>query len=190
MRSSYWTPYYYVAFKSPDRYGTYVFNMDSLARFVSTVVRVCRQAYEFGITIEDYVTKIEEFYDEKQKSDLKDWYNLQCDYFKEHCISDFLLLNANFYISTKNKMYENLEDWQRFYLELYMPNRFNVGDVIDYSWKDSFAYRELRGLHDKIFFDNTKRKKSNDYLLSHRDKFDNIITYNQEINNYVESEII
>lgn len=188
LKSPYWRPYFECAFKSEQPYGRYAFNQTSLAKFVSIVCRVCDNAREFGISIDDYVTKIEEFYDKKQTSDLREYYLLQDEYFKEHPVSDILIISANFYISCKNKHYKDLQDWQKYYLEKYMPGRFHDCDIIDFSYSDAFCYRELRKFHDKIFFDNTKRKESNDYLQANRDKFDNIITYNEEIENYVKSE--
>lgn len=190
LKSPYWCPFFEVAFKTPNRRGIYQFNIDSLKRFVSVVLRVADNCRQFECDLETYVTKIEDFYDRKEKKELRDFYYLQDEYFKSHPISNFLLMNANFYISTKNKHFNDLQDWQKFYLNLYMPDMYHDDDIINFSYSDAFCYRELRKLHDKIFFDNHKRKDSNDWLLANKDKFNNIITYNQEIENYVESKII
>lgn len=180
LSCDYWQPFYYAAFYTLKD-GRYVFNEQSLKKFVSLVCRVYDNALKYGISIDDYVTKIENYYVKKQKSDLRKWYLLQDTYFKDHPLIDFLTMNVNVYSQIYGRDYYSLQPWLQYYIALYAPEY--VGKVFDYSISSSFGYQELIGLHNKISFDNTKQKKSNDYLLAHRDKFNNIITYNQLIEN-------
>lgn len=189
FKRPYWREYYEYAFKSLGYDNRYRFNLDSLSRFVSTVVRVCDNAIDFGVTISFYVNQIANFYEKQESTEFLEYLKMQDDYFKCHPASDFLLMNANFYIMTKGKYYDDLQDWQKFYLSIYAPY-YKSGDKIDYSYKDCFAYNDLVMMHNKIYFDNVKQKKSNDYILSKKDKFNNIINYNKNIENYESFEII
>lgn len=187
LTTPYWLPYFRTAFQHKNKV-THVqeVNKESIQRFCSVVCRVCDNCARFNISLSNYVLQIEKFYDKKSKSDLKEWYTLQDDYFKEHPVSDFLIMSSNFVLETNGKLFGDLSPAKRFYLRQYYPNKvFGYDEKVNIHLTDSFAYRELVKLHDKISFDNTKQKKANDYLMSHRDKFNNIITYNQEINDYV-----
>lgn len=190
LSSDYWKPFlslFYTHCKY-EHSKRFVFNVEALTRFVSAVVTVCNNCKLYGIDLEDYVTRIENYYDDAQKSELKQFYFMQNEYFKEHSLKDFLYLNPNFCLSVYKKRPCDLKDWQRYYINLYYPELLKFDKPIILKYRDCAAYRELRGLHDKIFFDNTKVKDNNDYLMANKDKFNNIITYNQEIENYVQSE--
>lgn len=163
-------------------------NQRSLERFISAVSIVARNCLRWNVSIADYVTKIESFYESLEKKQFADYLRMQDDYFKSHETKDFLAFNPNFCLSVANKLPSQLELWQRFYISIYNPNLLAFDKPIFIKYSDTSAYKSLRGIHDKIYFDNTKQKKSNDYLLAHKDKFYNIITYNQEINNYVTCE--
>lgn len=165
-------------------------NDDSLKRFISVTSRVVKHCLAWNVSVADYVSKIEKFYEVLEKKQLSDYYYLQDEYFKSHPIKDFLSFNPNFCVSVAGKLPSQLFPWQKFYLEFYDPELLASSKPIFIHYNKVSAYNSLRGLHDKIAFDNTKQKKANDYLLAHKDKFNNIITYNEEIKNYVKSEII
>ena len=192
LSNPYWQPYLNL-FYSPCKYEhskRFVFNVESLSRFVTSVVTVCNNCRLYGIDLEMYVTKIENYYETLKREELRDFYFMQNDYFKEHSLKEFLYLNPNFCLSVFKKTPSMLKDWQRFYIELYYPELLLKDEPIILQYNQCAAYRQLRGLHDKIYFDNTKVKENNDYLMANKDKFNNIITYNQELENYVQSEII
>lgn len=168
-----------------DPFQLYRLNDVSLKRFISVTSRVAKHCLAWNVSISDYVTKIECFYDELEKQQLRDYYHLQDEYFKSHPIKDFLSFNPNFCLSVANKYVSQLDLWQKIYLEFYDPDLLVSSKPIFIHYNKVSAYNSLRGLHDKIAFDNTKQKKANDYLLAHKDKFNNIITYNEEIQNYV-----
>lgn len=155
-------------------------NLDTVLRFYRALFRVAQNAEDFGYSIYDYVTKMDEFYEKKQKSDLKEWFELQDEYFKHHPVSDYLLFFPNFYKQVNGKEYGKLKDWQRHYLDLYTFHIYKPDELVLLPWRGSFAMRELIALHDKIAFQNTKQKKANDYLAAHKDKFGNIINYQKQ----------
>lgn len=188
LKQPYWQNYLQ-QFVMPNRFGVYVLNIDSLKRFVSSIVRVRQNAEMFNVSISEYVIRLSDYYENLKFYELTLYYQCQDDYFREHPVSEFLSLNVNFVVAVRGKMYSDLTVGQRFYLDLYLPD-YPKDKPINISYSDKTFYRELYYLHTKIAFDNTKVKKSNDYLMAHRDKFNNIISYNQEIQNYVKSEII
>ena len=186
----YWIDYGRLFCSLKDRFNPdYPYNYDALNRFISIILQVHNNCHKWSISIEDYVIKIEKFYEDKKSYELREWYELQDEYFKSHPLRDFLLLNPNICYSVHGKMYENLSDAECFYLDIYWPTCPKDKPII-LDYRDCYAYKELKHMHDKIHFDSTKQKKANDYLLANKDKFNNIITYNQTISDYEQSEII
>lgn len=189
LSSEYWYPYFSLFFTSINGTQYREYNVRSLQRFCYVVSRVYNNAKDFGVSVDFYVTKIENFYETIKKQEFSDYLRMQDEYFKNHPVKDFLAFNTNFCYEVANKMPSMLPSWCRYYLRLYDPEQLSKERVwIDY--KSVHSYLELKGLHDKISFDNTKQKKSNDYLMANKDKFNNIISYNKNIENYVKSEII
>ena len=154
----------------------YRYNEDSFIRFKRIISRAANTAKELGISIEYYVYLISEYYDRQKLDELKEYFIAQNEYFKSHPISEFLLLNRDFCFKTYGKLYSQLEPWQRYYLDLYLPD-IDKTKPIKLEYKTSFAFRELNKLHRKIAYDNTKTKQNIDYLMAHSEEFKNIINY-------------
>ena len=85
LSKPYWQPYLNL-FYTPCKYEhskRYVFNAESLSRFVTSVVTVCNNCRLYDIDLETYVTKIENYYETLKREELRDFYFMQNDYFKE-----------------------------------------------------------------------------------------------------------
>lgn len=148
------------------------YNFDSLVRFVRVVSSVQKAAALCGLSVDVYVKRLIRYYDKNQMSRLKQWYQVQDEYFKTHSVSDYLLFDANYWNALVKA--KSLNKYQLLYLETYGIDPFTLSSLdVD----STAAYRELFSLHKKIFYDNTKTKRQNDYLLQHKEKFGNIINY-------------
>lgn len=146
------------------------FNEDSFSNFVRVVMRVAHNAALFGITIEDYVSRIENYYEEKQKSDLKDWFRFQENYFQAHSPAE--IINFDPYFCWKIT-HNRLNEYEKKFIEFNgLPK--NVG------FMNTSDYQKLLKLHTTIYYNNCKTKKANDYLLKHQEKFTNIIHFKYE----------
>lgn len=156
----------------------YGLNEDSLVRFIRITSRVAMNCLSWNVSIADYVTKIEKYYYDLEKKQLTDYYHLQDEYFKSHPIKDFLSFNPNFCYSVCGLTPDLLQPWHKVYLSYYAPDLLSEDKPIFIDYRKCSAMQSLRGLHEKIFFDNTKQKKANDYLLANKDKFQNIINFN------------
>lgn len=140
-------------------------------------VRVCYRTYKladkFGVDVGTIINQIFTYYEKVKKSRFVDYLKYQDEYFKLHPVQDYVLFDASFVESVNGKMSSELSFSQRTILE-------NYGiccDPVSLDYQSSFDYKELQALHIKIAFDTSKTKKSNDYLLAHKDKFGNIVKY-------------
>lgn len=156
------------------------FNPDSLYKFVLTLINFHRNKIVCGFTTKEYVTYITDYYDDKESRQFKEFLLTQDSYFQEHSRKDYLLFFPNFYKQVNGKRFGTLKDWQKFYLTEYGYN-FTDSDIVTLRYTSTTAYRELKGLHDKIFHQNTKTKVNNDYLLAHKDQFGNVISYYESL---------
>lgn len=168
---------YFTTFYTPIKGTKYFeYNENSFLRFARLIRKAYENATSFGISIEYYVYLMSEFYDSCAQHQLADYFRAQDDYFKNHPLSDFLLFNYDFCKKVNNKFYSMLEPWQRYYLDLYLPN-LDKSKRITLNSTKSFAYNELNKLHRKIASDNTKTKLNIDYLISKKSEFLNVINY-------------
>lgn len=149
------------------------YNPDSVYRFARTILRVAKNAAEFGITIEEYVIKMSDWYEKLEKDRFVDYLNWQDEYFKAHPVSEYLTFDFSFVTSVNNG---DISDAKRFLLDLYGYSSDANGDYGLSKYKCS-DFGVVSALHRKIQHDNTKTKKATDYLLAHANKFGNVIDY-------------
>ena len=152
----------------------------SLLNFVYIVRRVCASAHSYGITVDDYVTKIEEFYDKVSNSHLVEQLRFQDDYFKEHSDEKHALyFDAAFIERCNLKRFSDLSSSDQLILRNYgfIDDSFGFNDIVHIDYADCFDYKDLESMHNLIHHENVKTKLMNDYVFSRSDKFQNIINY-------------
>lgn len=152
----------------------------SLLNFVYIVRRVCATAHSYGITIDEYVTKIEEFYDKIQKSNFIEQIRFQDVYFKLHPDeSHALYFDAALIDRCNLKRFTELSVSDQHLLKLagIVDDSVRDGDVIHLDYADCFDYVDLRSTHELISHEMTKTKLMNDYVYSRSEKFKNILNY-------------
>lgn len=128
------------------------YNENSLIRFVSVLSRVRHQSQIFGVSIPYYVSKIEAYYEKVSASRLKDYFKFQEEYFASHPAWHSIYLDYSFYKDVRK--------------DFIIPPLDDIDDFKSFSM-----------LHRKIAHDLVKTKENNDYALSKKDKFGNIIKY-------------
>lgn len=170
------TYYYHAAFVRPCDNGSWRYNEDSFQRFLRTIKRAAKNAFEYGLSIEYYVYLISDYYDSCKSQQLAEYFRAQQDYFKIHPISDFVYFNPKFCKDVNGRSYASLSSWQKSVL-IDCSFCFSDDDVVYLDYKKSFAWRELDKLHSHIYSENTKTKQATDYLMSKSDEFQNIINY-------------
>lgn len=153
--------------------GLKEFHSNSLQMYVHSCYLVYKNSDEFKCDISFYVEQIEKFYEESEKSQFYDYLKFQDDYFKKYPVSDYVYFDANFIERVNGRYEDDLTDSDKIILSAYGINMNPVS--LDYDLCEDF--KNMKYLHSKISFDTSKSKKSNDYLLAHRDKFGNIINY-------------
>lgn len=120
--------------------------------------RVVSQAAVFGCSVDYYVSRIENHYDNKSKRNLRDYFTYAEVYSKEHSHYDLLFTDLEFIERFYNHPQTVPRDVFRSYsLDLFKP--------IDYTSLD--CYKNLIQLNKQIYMKNCKTKKKNDYLLAH-----------------------
>ena len=142
-------------------------------RFVDVCYLVYDNAATFEVDVPFYINHIFKFYDSRQKSQLKEYFEFQEEYFKKHPISDFPLLDASFVEVVNGRPLSELTYGQR----LTLISCGYSDPIVSLDFHRSADFQQMETLHNKITHDTTKTKKSNDYLLANKDKFGNIINY-------------
>lgn len=164
-------------FDKLSRVSSTRFSINPLLHFVYIVRRVCSNAVAFGISIDDYVTKIESFYEKIKKSNLKDYYKFQDEYFKLHPEeSHALYFDYAFVERVNNKPLSVLSKTDQWLCRTYMLVD-DLDDIVHIDLSDCFDYRDMKSLHEVISHKNTKTKLMNDYVYSRSNEFQNIINY-------------
>lgn len=162
-----------------------VFNMNSLVTFVRTCLRLIHQAQVFQISIEEYVCKIEQWLFNRDRLRLIQDYSFQNEYFKTHPVWHYLYFDLDFY---KKVTSVEVAMWSgqthslvcelfgtEFFPTCQNSDGFTVLDIPPL--EELPEYQSLKLLHAKIAHDSIKTKENNSYALAHKDKFGNIIHY-------------
>lgn len=158
------------------------FSIDSLVNFVRVVRRAFASASAYGVSISDYVTNIEKFYEELQSSNYLEQIRFQDSYFKNHPEeSHGLFFDYAFVDRVNGKHVSDLSKSDYYYLKTNMLIDDST-DVVSVSLDDCFDYKDMRSLHDVIAHNTCKTKEMNDYVLKHSNKFQNIIEYYKDLN--------
>lgn len=157
----------------PCRYGP-------LVRFVSAVRRVQYQSQVFGISIEEYVSKIELWYRKYARQHLVDDYCFQDEYFKHHPIWHIIYFDKQFYDKCTSVPYDKWSDYTRFTLEFLFDGDIPLTDggllsVPDY--ESMSFYHNYKVLEESCAHSLVKQKSNNDYAMLHKDKFENVLQY-------------
>lgn len=161
------------------------FCFDSLVRFSRTALLFAHQRVSLGFSFNQYFNFISDYYDKKSYKKLKRDYLLQDVYFKIHPAWHIIYFDFGFYEKVTNTSFSCLSNESKFMLtSLFngnVPLVFNnnicdfVLDIPDITTIDNFMNHKL--LHMKISHDLIKTKENNDYALMKKDKFKNIIHY-------------
>ena len=164
------------------------FCFGSLVRFVRSTSRLIHQASMLNISIEDYITKIEIYYEKKSSLKLREDYVFQNEYFMTHPKWHWIYFDKSFYDKVTGS---DLDSWSPQTL-LTVCNLFKtpiptkvivdsrnqnivVLDIPPLEHLDD--YKSLKLLHDKIAHELTKQKNNNDYALLHKDRFGNVLRF-------------
>lgn len=164
------------------------YNENSLISFVNVLSRVRHQAQVFGISISDYVSKIELYYENVNKQRLKDDYVYQSQYFLSHPKWHIIYFDKSFYdkVTSTDSMSWSHETYLSLVilfggslpLKQIFNSRREMIEVLDIPPLDSLQdFMSFKMLHSKIAKDLVKQKENNDYVLARKDRFGNIIHY-------------
>lgn len=162
---------------------SYEYCPDSLVRFARCIMRVLHQSQAFSVSIEEYVHKIESYYNRKDKERIVSFYDYLDEYFKTHPVWHMVYFDFSFYKYVTSfdsncwskETIATLSDW--FDGEIPLCSHDDV-TVLDIPPLESLPdYQSMRILYSKISHDKTKQKYNNDYALSRSKLFYNVIHY-------------
>lgn len=161
-----------------------VYNENSLVRFAASISCLYHQAKLFGVSIEEYVCKIENYYEKKLKDKWSKDYNMQSEYFQIYPKWHWIYFDFGFYKKVISTPYSGLSDASRFTIEELFEGcvPLSVRKDNEYylnipSFEDLPVVKRHFLLHKKIASDLVKQKHNNDYALANKDKFNNVLTY-------------
>lgn len=186
------------AYRIPSR----EFCFDSLVRFSRTIIRANKNAVMYGYSLTDYLTKLFAYYEKKDSLRIADYYREQNVFFASHPSWHLIYTDLNFYNKVRLVDYSVWSDATKatlFYL-LYPTSMHVSPDVIDGSLlnhlkavpqpdgssilvldipllEDTLDYKEMSIMQNKIAHDLVKTKENNDYAMQKKDKFFNVIQY-------------
>lgn len=159
----------------------------SLVAFVRKCLRLIHQAQVFGVSIDYYVSKIELFYESLDKQKRCEDYEFQNDYFKTNPLWHYIYFDKCFFDKVTKTEYDLLTIETKYTLQSLFDkiplHSVKDSDGFEKTYLDVppynqfHAYINFKILHDKIAHDAVKQKKNNSYALAHKDKFGNIIKY-------------
>lgn len=144
--------------------------------------RVYFQSCSFGISLSDYVSRIEEHYNKKALDSLREWYQWQSDYVSNgHDVRDLLYSDLCFVSNLVRIKDENdLTFEQKLVLRNYGFNSFT--DFVGFNkshtgFAGTFDYKDYS---QKVIWrskQNKDKKRQNEYLQQNKEKFINIYHY-------------
>lgn len=160
------------------------FNYNSLLRFSRTLHRMYNTSLEFGVSLVDFQNKISDYYDRKEQESRSLDYSFQSDYFLHYPKWHFLYFDLDFCKKVTTCDFETLsvsyQNYLNYLFDYSIPFKVldNGSKVVDIPPFYSLpVFHSFSMLYKKITFDLTKQKKNNDYALAQKDKFFNVITY-------------
>ena len=115
-------------------------------RFFYIVRRVNVQCSQFGVSLPYYLLLIDRYYSNLDYYHLKSMYDVQCSYSFSHGSDDLAL------------MYDDPDKFLDRYSQEVVP-----------SFRDSFAYYDLKATSSLIYNNNTKTHRKNEYFDSMKD---------------------
>lgn len=169
----------FVAQKSHTRQ----FLFDSIVRFVRSISRLYHQSKIFGISISDYVTKIELYEKNKLRQKLIEDYRYQSEYFSCHPKWHWVYFDLAFYRKIVHSSFLSLSKETLITLHYLFDNEIPLKLVDGISYldipdiEDIEEFKNFKFLHRKIAHDLIKQKENNDYALAKKDKFGAIIEF-------------
>lgn len=136
-------------------------SMYNLSRRISALSRYAQ------VTSNDYVSGIEAYYARKDYDALKMQLQLE-EYMSNSFRSDSGLPYYPFLVDTL--FYENIRELPRSTYVQYLE-QFGLGQINDFMFTREFSkdFREVKGIADKIVYDNTKTRVKKDYVDAHPD---------------------
>ena len=144
----------------------------TLYRWYSMSKRIVRFSRLLGVSLDDYVSRIEEFWKRLDYENLKCQLQFQVDYVENHhSLSDLVWLYPEFSLYVENLMKEPTikPDWVSLAL-----HSFDIDDYADFpKLKETHDFRSMFVLHNKIYRDSHKRMHTNtyrDFKLEQTDK--------------------
>ena len=162
---------------------TKVYNEQSLIRFIAAISRVYHQAKVFGVSIDYYVSKIENYYENVVKDKWRKSFEFQNEYFKHYPKWHWIYFDFCFYDKVTSTPYFGLSDETRCTLRFLFDDDVPLIEKEGYNYLNIPSFETLPSfrshfiIHKKIASDLVKQKENNDYALANKDKFGNILKY-------------
>lgn len=164
---------------------------DSLVRFVRTCRQLIKNCTEFGCTIEHYISKIDSYYDLKYQKKVHDDYDGQSEFFRFNPSWYAIYLDYTFYKRVTTFDFDSLSEGYRSTLLYMFDGSVPLKNHLSSDGKETktldippyeslFFYQSFKTLHQKIAHDSVKQKKNNSYALAHKDKFGNILRFQND----------
>ena len=147
-----------------DEITTNFHDLRPLYRAFRISCRVLTQAKIFGVSLETYVRKIDLYYSNLEKSNLRKWYQFAEDYCQNGSHKDLLFVDIDFI----EKFYNEPSKINPLIFKSYGLDTFTYLDTLDFRLTSDYVNMKFRSY--KIYKDNCKTKKKNDYILAHPEK--------------------
>ncbi len=175
-----WLHHYFrdicTVFQTKDRYtGIYYptpiekVTLEPLKRFWRIVNNICFQASCFNLSIDDYVSNIEAFYEKREKDSYASFINF-CNITKNIDSNYYIFMDYEFIRSVDGKSISLLPEWKR---ELLLAHGFvdDATEKVSISLSDSRDYVEFMQFQHIIANNDKSTKRRNDYLFAHSNVF-------------------
>lgn len=152
-----------------------------LLRWFCISSRVCVQAHSFGISVREYVKKLELFYDNVKKENITNWFRyVESETLSGTPATDFFGIDSLFLQRFADCDIGDLDCTEILYLQSFgidLEKFFSDDLCVRYDYQKSLLpfstndYKLLSMFNDRILEKSTKTKKKVDYLLHSHDDF-------------------
>lgn len=140
----------------------------ALHRFYTVIKRVSLQSVSFGVSIEEYVKRIERFYSNLDALMLRNQYDFEKEYCQLNSAKDLLFIDR----LTAEKLIVRAKDYSLSQQDIMILNSYGYSDydlididnITSLSIEDLSAYKDIKSKYNKIYNESCKTRKKNEYL--------------------------
>ena len=139
----------------------------SVRRYYSVLNHFEHNRYMFGLSVKDYVVKIQDFYLRENAANLKDYFDFQVDYAKMYPIKNLIWLDCDFVRRLKESDHITYQD--SLILKSFGYEDYSITNIQSLDMESNSEFVSVASKYAERINKSHKVKQKNEYLM-HRNK--------------------